>query len=87
MSEQLIIILNGETKIQFNRYKPLAGLQRRFLEKMDSDMNGGFELGDEHITNPNTNQRIQFVSNQIVNSLLTGKEQFIATGCDYIATV
>ncbi len=85
MSKLLVIILNGEINTQYNRQKPLAGLQRRFLEKMDSDMDNGFKIDGEHINNPNKIQRTQFVSNQIVNAILNGKKQFIPTGCAYLA--
>lgn len=85
MSELLILVHNGEVKIEYARGKPLAGLQRRFLEKMDSDMDNGIKIEGETISKPDKKQRVQFVTNHLVNSFLNDKDQMIAAGCAYLA--
>ena len=38
MSDQLVILLNGESQLQYDRGKPLIGRQRQFLDKMDMEL-------------------------------------------------
>lgn len=81
----MVLVVNGEVKIEYDRTKPLAGLQRRFLEKMDADMDGGFKIEGTHIDSPNKMQRVQFVSNHVVNAYFSEQDELIAAGCAYIA--
>jgi len=85
MSNLLVVVHNGEIKIEYNRSEPLAGLQRRFLNQMDADMSTGITIDGQKIANPNKSQRVQFVTNYLVNSFLANKKQMVVSGCAYLA--
>jgi hypothetical protein len=87
MSKLLIIILNGEIIIEYKRNQLLAGLQRRFLDKMDADMNDGLKIEGEYISSPNKTQRVQYVANHIVNAVINGKQNNIQPACAYLVKV
>jgi len=85
MSDLLVVVLNGKITVKYEKNKPLAGLQRRFLENMDNDMDQGIKINAELISAPDKMQRVQYVTNYLVNSVLKNKQQLIATSCAYIA--
>ena len=65
----LAVVVNGTSILEFDRNKPVPGQQRRALDIMDKNMDGGIRLGEEHIPSPNPMQRAQFVANTLVNAL------------------
>lgn len=78
-------IINGVAILEYDRGKPVPGHQRQYLDNMDTKMDMGIQLGDDHITNPNPMQKAQFVANSLINALY--KEDYtIATAmCTYLA--
>ncbi|MFV1984750.1 MAG: hypothetical protein ACC657_14490 [Thiohalomonadales bacterium] len=85
MSKLLLLVHNGEIKIEYACNKPLAGIQRRFLEKMDTDMDNGIKINGKPVLNPDKMQRVQYVTNHLVNSFLNNKEQLISAAYAYLA--
>lgn len=86
MSEKLVIVLNGQSVVEYDRNKRLPGHQRQFLDKMDSDMEQGIELMNEKIVQPDNVQRAQFVAMHLVQSLLQEDDAMIAASCAYLAS-
>lgn len=86
MSEKLVIVLNGQSVVEYDRNKRLPGHQRQFLDKMDSDMDQGIELMNEKIVKPDNVQRAQFVAMHLVQSLLQEDDAMIAASCAYLAS-
>lgn len=86
MSEKLVIVLNGQSVVEYDRNKRLPGHQRQFLDKMDSDMDQGIELMNEKIAKPDNVQRAQFVAMHLVQSLLQEDDAMIAASCAYLAS-
>ena len=85
MSDKLVIVLNGQAVVEYDRNVRLPGHQRQFLDKMDSDMEQGIELMDEKITQPDHIQRAQFVAMHLGQSLLQEDDAMIAASCAYLA--
>lgn len=85
MSDKLVIVLNGQAVVEYDRNKRLPGHQRQFLDKMDSDMDQGIELMNEKIESPDTIQRAQFVAMHLVQSLLQEHDAMTAASCAYLA--
>jgi len=85
MSDKLVIVLNGQAVIEYDRNKRLPGHQRQFLDKMDADMDQGIELMNEKIANPDNVQRAQFVAMHLVQSLLEENDAMIAASSAYLA--
>ncbi len=85
MNNELHLVIDDKIKFKYDRTKPLAGLQRRFLEKMDFDMDHGITVDGQKISAPDRMQRVQYVANHIVNSFLNNKQQAFVAGCAYLA--
>jgi hypothetical protein len=85
MSNILTIVMNGESQVEYDRNKPLAGPQRDFLDKMDTSMDAGIALGDVEIKSPSALQRAQFVALQLVSAIRASDEQRTAAMLAYLA--
>lgn len=86
MSGKLAIVINGEVVLEYDREVTLTDVQRASLQKMETKMDGGFMLGGEQITNPDKNQRLQFISSNLIQALLEdGNEALIAASTAYLA--
>lgn len=85
MENKLVISLNNEAVIEYDRNKRLPGHQRAFLDKMDVDMQEGINLHGEDISSPDQNQRAQFVATHLVQGLLENDDGLIAAMCAYLA--
>ena len=85
MSNLLGVLINGIAQLEYDRDKPLPDHQAVYLEKMDEKMQRGIEIGNETITNPDINQRAQFVAANLLNALQTGNEEMSAALCTWLA--
>ena len=77
--------MNDVTRLEYDRNIRLPGHQREFLDKMDEDMAGGFELAGELVASPNPIQRAQFVTMQLLMAMQREDEGLIAASCAYLA--
>lgn len=85
MPGQLVILLNGESQLHYDRNKQLLAHQREFLDKMDSELKRGISIDDQLIERPDLQQRAQFVALNLIHALQTGEEQKAAAMCAYLA--
>lgn len=85
MSHQLVILLNGESQLQYDRSKPLLDQQREFLDKMDNELQRGITINNENIDRPDLKQRAQFVALNLINAIQSSEEQKAAAMCTYLA--
>ena len=85
MSDKLVILFNGQATVEYDRSKRLPGHQREYLDKMDSDMDAGFELSGEVIDAPDSVQRAKFVAMHLVQALMDEHDGMVAAGCAYLA--
>jgi len=85
MSSIFIVLVNGESQIEYNRDRPLPAKQLEFLDIMDSKMTQGIVLSGSTIAAPDLVQRAQFVSMQLIAALIDGNDQLIAATCAYLA--
>lgn len=85
MSEKLVVLLNGEALIEYDRSIELPEKQRQYLDRMDSQMDAGIMLGDEKVENPDQQQRAQFVALTLINALQQDNDAVIAAMNSYLA--
>lgn len=85
MSNILAVLLNGVAQLEYNRDKQLPPQQELYLEKMDLQMDDGIQVGDMVISNPDKNQRAQFVAGNLADAILNDKEAAAAALCSYLA--
>ncbi|MCK4742305.1 MAG: hypothetical protein KAT25_00645 [Sulfuriflexus sp.] len=79
------VIVNGESQIEYDRDKPLPEKQLEYLDKMDQEMDSGFELAGEQIKEPDLLQRAQFVAGYLAQAIFGENDQMIAASCSWIA--
>lgn len=82
----LVVVINNVKMLEYDRSKRLTGVQRRFLDEMDAQMDDGIQLGDEFIDKPKVLQRCQYVANTLINSVLAEKDPLAAATCSYLAS-
>lgn len=85
MSEMMVILVNGEALIEYDRTKPLPEMQQQYLERMDKKMDGGITLGKESINNPDQQQRAQYVAFTLLSAIERDDEATIAAMSSYLA--
>lgn len=85
MPDQLIVLLNGESQLQYDRGKPLPQRQRQFLDQMDLELQRGITIDNQIIERPDLQQRAQFVALNLIQAIDNNEEQKAAAMCAYLA--
>lgn len=85
MPNLMAVLLNGVAQLEYYRDRPLPDGQVLHLDKMDQKMDAGIELAGEPISNPDLNQRAQFVAANLVHALKTHNESVAGALCTYLA--
>jgi hypothetical protein len=81
----LVVLVNGESRLEYDRSKKLSERQRVYLDRMDRQMDAGIRLGPDWIEQPEPAQRASFVAAQLVDALQRDDEALIAACCTYLA--
>ena len=85
MSNMMAVFLNGIAQLEYNRDQLLPDHQAAYLEKMDSKMDEGIDVGGAVVENPDLNQRTQFAAANLHHALKTDNEPMAAAMCSYLA--
>ena len=85
-AEPLVIVVNGEVQVEYQRGKPLPQAQHAYLDRMDEQMGAGVRLGGVRVAQPDALQRAQFVAIQLLEGLQNGSDPLVAAGCAYLAS-
>lgn len=86
MKNTMAVLLDGIAQLEYDRSKPLTDLLASSLDNMDKKMDGGINLGNQHVPNPDNNQRAQFVAANLAHAIQTNNESQAAALCSYMAT-
>lgn len=86
MSEKLIVVMNGQPVIEYDRNVRLPGHQRQFLDKMDLDMEKGLEMNGQLSTDPDLGMRAQYIAMHLVRAINDENDSMISAMCAYLAT-
>ncbi len=81
----MVIVVNGELMLEYDRSKSITTQQQNYLAKMDHDMDKGITLLNEKIESPDKTQRAKFVANHLVRAYMNDDDQLIAALCAYLA--
>jgi hypothetical protein len=87
MNNILAVLLNGVAQLEYNRDQQLPPHQALYLEKMDTQMNEGIQADNAFISNPDINQRAQFVAGNLADAILNDQESAAAALCSYLAKI
>lgn len=85
MTDVLAVVLNGTLELEYHRKRELSDPQRRYLQRMDQQMDAGITVGDVAIPAPNQLQRAQFVATSLIHALRANNEPVAAASCAYLA--
>ena len=86
MSNILAILINDIAQLENDRDKPLTDYQETYLNSMDEKMASGISIDGTFIKEPDTNQKIQFITANLVNAMKSDDEGMSSALCSYIAT-
>ncbi len=87
MNNILAVLLNGVAQLEYNRDKQLPPHQALYLGKMDTQMDEGIQVDNKLISNPDINQRAQFVAGNLADAILNDQESAAAALCSYLAKI
>ncbi|MGB5306261.1 MAG: hypothetical protein WBO06_13860 [Gammaproteobacteria bacterium] len=85
MNNIMAVFLNGIAQLEYDRDMLLPDHQAAYLDKMDSKMESGIQMGEELIRNPDLNQRAQFAAANLAHAIKTNDESTAAAMCSYLA--
>lgn len=85
-ADKLVVVVNGDPVLEYNRDRALPEHQLAYLDKMDAKMDRGVTLGAKQVQAPDTLQRAQFVAVHLIEALQQDNESQAAAACAYLAT-
>ena len=87
MKNIMAVLLNGIAQLEYDREKPLSDYQETYLNSMDDKMDReGIEINGALISNPDTNQKIQFITANLLSAMKSNNEGLSSALCSYIAS-
>lgn len=86
MSNIMAVLINDIAQLEYDREKPLTDYQETYLNSMDDKMDTGINIDGTVIENPNINQKIQFITTNLLNAMKSSDEGMSSALCTYIAT-
>lgn len=85
MKPKLVVTMNHQSVIEYNRDHPLAGLQRRYLDQLDQRMDQGVTINHQAIESPDEALRAQYVASKLCHALKNNDDATISASCAYLA--
>lgn len=86
MQSKLVVIINGQPMVEYDRNVRLPGQQRQFLDKMDLDMDQGINLAGQEIDEPDTGARARYIAMHLVTAVMNENDAKISAMCAWLAT-
>lgn len=83
---QLSLFVNEQLTFEYDRSTELDDQQLAFLDRMDQDMDRGFRIHGEMITEPDVKQKATFVTMNLLRALQQDDQAKIAISCAYLVT-
>jgi len=85
VKKKLVVVIDNEVQVEYDREKELPPHQIEYLEKMDAKMDQGIPQGSGHIFSPNPEKKAEFIANQLVSALKSNNEQLAAATLAWLA--
>ena len=86
MSKSIAVLINGIAQLEYDRDKALTDYQLTYLDEMDKKMDEGINIDGETIESPELNQKIQFVTANMLSAIKSDNEGMTSALCTYLAT-
>ncbi len=87
-SKLLVVQLNGAPILEYDRDKKLSRAQHESLRLIDEKLGQGITLHNTFIARPDLEQRVEFITANLVSALLGERnedEALAASSCAYLA--
>jgi len=84
-SNLLVIHVNGTPMLEYDRDMQLSTQQEQSLKLMEEKLDQGFNLGNQHISHPKLEQKIEFVTANLISAILNDEEILAAASCAFVA--
>jgi hypothetical protein len=81
----MAVLIDGIAQLEYDRDKPLNDYQLAYLDEMDRKMDAGIDIDGESLSSPNLNQRIQFVTANMLAAIKADNESMTSALCSYLA--
>jgi hypothetical protein len=81
----LVVSVDGEAIVQYDRRITLPAQQRAYLDAMDRRMAQGIQPGSNRIEQPDELDRARFVAVQLSEALKSDNDALIAAACAWLA--
>lgn len=82
----MAVLINGVAQLEYDRDKLLTDYQNTYLDKMDKQMNEGIQIDGQVVESPELNQKIQFVTANMISAIKSDNEGMSSALCTYLAT-
>lgn len=80
------IYINDQLTYEYDRSTEIDDKQQEFLNKMDGDMDRGFRIYGEMISEPNSKQKATFIAMNLLKALQQEDHAKMAVSCAYLST-
>ena len=85
MGNIMAVLINGIAQLEYDRNKALTDYQLTYLDKMDEKMDAGINIDGVSIESPELNQRIQFITANMLSAIKSDNEGMTSALCTYLA--
>ena len=86
MSQFLAVLLNDIAQLEYDRNVTLTDYQTAYLDAMDTQMDQGIDIDGQRLMKPELNQKIQFVSANLLDAMRSDNEGLTSALCTYLAS-
>ena len=85
MSNTFSVYINGNKVLDYERPSRHTGIERRFLDEMELDLDEGIHLNGELIESPDKMQRASYVAMSLLYGIETENNDMVSIACAYLA--
>ena len=83
--KKLSVFINVQLAFEYDRSTELDDKQLEFLERMDRDMDRGFKIYGELISEPDSKQKATFVVMNLLKAIHQEDDARITASCAYLS--
>lgn len=86
LSSLLVVVLNSNKVLEYNRNVPLSSNQLRDLETLDQKLEDRLKSDKPQNRNPSPQDKATYAANMLISALLNEEESKTAITCAFLAT-
>ena len=86
MSTDLVVVVNDQLMLQYDRSKELPEHQQQHLQKLDGKFDQGIELQGHFIAQPDIEQRAKYMALSLMEGIIYQEDAKAAVSLAWLAT-